>query len=128
MRVEHYDNAHQQGLFVAGAMLGEKGSYDPVPYFWTEQYDTMIQQIGVFDQSDNPVQRGDLDSGRFSVFYLRAGSVSGCVAVNNFQDLSSARRLIGAQVPVTAELLGDPGVDLREWSMHAAAALRDASA
>jgi 3-phenylpropionate/trans-cinnamate dioxygenase ferredoxin reductase subunit len=128
MRVEHYDNAHQQGLFVAGAMLGEKGSYDPVPYFWTEQYDTMVQQIGVFDPLDHAVQRGDLDSGRFSVFYLRGGSVSSCVAVNNFQDLSSARRLIGAQVPVTAELIGDPGVDLREWSMHAAATSRDASA
>jgi 3-phenylpropionate/trans-cinnamate dioxygenase ferredoxin reductase subunit len=128
MRVEHYDNAHQQGLFVAGAMLGEKGTYDPVPYFWTEQYDTMIQQIGVFDQSDQAVLRGDPGSGRFSVFYLGAGSVRSCVAVNNFQDLSSARRLIGAHVPVTADLVGNPGIDLREWSMHAAAAPPDASA
>jgi 3-phenylpropionate/trans-cinnamate dioxygenase ferredoxin reductase subunit len=128
MRVEHYDNAHQQGLFVAGAMLGEEGSYDPVPYFWTEQYEAMIQKIGLFDESDEAVQRGDSGSGRFSVFYLRAGEVRGCVAVNNFQDLSSARRLIGAQIPVTAELLGDPGVDLRDWSMRAAAASPNASA
>jgi 3-phenylpropionate/trans-cinnamate dioxygenase ferredoxin reductase subunit len=128
MRVEHYDNAHQQGLFVAGAMLGEKGSYDPVPYFWTEQYGSIIQQVGLFDQSDQTVQRGDPDGGRFSVFHLRAGSVRGCVAVNSFQDLSSARRVIAAQVSVTAELLGDPGVDLRDWSMRAAATSRDSSA
>jgi len=128
MRVEHYDNAHQQGLFVAGAMLGEKGSYEPVPYFWTEQYDSMIQQIGVFDPSDAAVQRGDPKSGRFSVFYLRQGSVRGCVAVNSFHDLSSARRLIGAEVAVSAELLGDPAVDLRDWSMQAAAAARNTTA
>ncbi|MGA8208394.1 MAG: FAD-dependent oxidoreductase [Candidatus Dormiibacterota bacterium] len=122
MRVEHYDNAHQQGLFVAGAMLDQPGTYDPLPYFWTEQYDTMVQQIGVLYHPDEVVQRGDANSGRFSLFYLRHGTLSGCVAVNNFSDLSAARRLIATRVPVSAELLGDLAVDLRDWSRGALAA------
>lgn len=122
LRVEHYDNAHQQGMFAAGAMLDEPDPYDPIPYFWTEQYETMVQQVGVIDPGDDMVQRGHPKSDKFSVFYLRQGSLSGCVAVNSYQDLSAARRLIGAQVPVSAELLGDPGVDLRDWSRQAAAA------
>lgn len=127
MRVEHYDNAHQQGLFVAGAMLDEPGVYDPLPYFWTEQYDTMVQQIGVFEDPDQTVVRGEPGSGRFSIFYVRQGSLSGCVAVNSFQDLSAARRLLGARVTVTAEILDDPSIDLRDWSRWAAAAAQDAS-
>jgi 3-phenylpropionate/trans-cinnamate dioxygenase ferredoxin reductase component len=122
MRVEHYDNAHQQGLFVAGAMIDQPGAYDPLPYFWTEQYDTMVQQIGVLYHPDEVVRRGEANTGRFSVFYLRHGTLSGCVAVNNFSDLSAARRLIAARVPVTAELLGDLAVDLRDWSRGAVAA------
>jgi 3-phenylpropionate/trans-cinnamate dioxygenase ferredoxin reductase component len=122
MRVEHYDNAHQQGLFVAGAMLDEPGAYDPLPYFWTEQYDTMVQQVGILDPADQTVRRGDPESGRFSVFYLRQGAMSGCVAVNSYQDLSAARRVIASRVPVTAELLSDPALDLRDWSRRAAEA------
>jgi len=122
LRVEHYDNAHQQGMFAAGAMLDEPDRYDPIPYFWTEQYETMVQQVGVIEPGHDMVQRGDPKSGQFSVFYLRRGSLSGCVAVNSYQDLLSGRRLIRAQVPVTAELLGDPRVDLRDWSRQAAAA------
>lgn len=127
LRVEHYDNAHQQGMFVAGAMLDDAGLYDPIPYFWTEQYEAMVQQVGLIAPGDQAVQRGDPESGRFSVFYLRNGWLTGCVAVNSYQDLSSGRRLIGAQVPVAAKLLGDPGVDLRDWSLRAAAATQDPS-
>jgi hypothetical protein len=107
-------------------MLDQPGTYDPLPYFWTEQFDTMVQQIGVFDYPDQTVMRGDPRSGRFSVFHFRQGSLSGCIAVNSFQDLAAARRLLGARVAVTAELLSDPSVDLREWSRSVAAAAQDA--
>ncbi|MGC1185070.1 MAG: FAD-dependent oxidoreductase, partial [Candidatus Dormiibacterota bacterium] len=67
LRVEHYDNAHQQGLFVAGAMLGDTVSYDPVPYFWTEQYETTVQQVGIVSAGEAPLVRGDPATGRFSL-------------------------------------------------------------
>jgi 3-phenylpropionate/trans-cinnamate dioxygenase ferredoxin reductase subunit len=119
LRVEHYDNAHLQGLYVAGAMLDEAGIYDPVPYFWTEQYDAMVQLVGVFEPGDQEVLRGEPGSGRFSVFYLRQGSISACVAVNRFQDLSAARRLIGSRIAVDEDTLSKSSLDLREWSHRA---------
>jgi 3-phenylpropionate/trans-cinnamate dioxygenase ferredoxin reductase subunit len=116
LRVEHYDNAHQQGIFVAGAMLGDVSVYDPVPYFWSEQYDTMVQQVGIVSSGEEPIVRGDPASGRFSLFQVRDGLLKSCVAVNRFPDLAAARRLIksGAQIP--RGRLGDPTVDLRAWS------------
>lgn len=128
LRVEHYDNAHQQGLFVAGAMLGETAPYDPIPYFWTEQYDAMIQQVGVPGGPGEVVVRGDPESGRFSVFYLAEGLLSSCVAVNRFPDLAAARRLIGARIGVTGELLRNPELDLRAWSQEAVESAGGASA
>ncbi|MGC2190734.1 MAG: FAD-dependent oxidoreductase [Candidatus Dormiibacterota bacterium] len=128
LRVEHYDNALQQGIFAAGAMLGEKAAYDPVPYFWTEQYEAMIQQVGVTGQSEEAVLRGDPSGGRFSVFYVEDGQLQGCVAVNRFPDLAAARRLITAGVGVTAELLRDPELDLRTWSQDALQSADDTGA
>ena len=119
LRVEHYDNAHQQGIFAAGAMLGDTDPYDPVPYFWTEQYGSMIQQVGVTGRQAEVVIRGDSQTGKFSVFYIEGGRISGCVAVNRFPDLAAARRLIAARVGVTAALLRDPDLDLRSWSQAA---------
>ncbi len=119
LRVEHYDNALQQGLFVAGAMLGDTDIYDPVPYFWTEQYHDMIQQVGLADGSAEAVLRGDAKTGKFSVFYVSDGRLSGCVAVNRFPDLAAARRVIRAGIGVTPELLRNPALDLRAWSLSA---------
>ncbi|HEY6537837.1 MAG TPA: oxidoreductase C-terminal domain-containing protein, partial [Candidatus Dormibacteraeota bacterium] len=118
LRVEHYDNAHQQGLYVAGSMLGEQDEYDPIPYFWTEQYQAMVQQVGVIDNATRPVLRGDPASGRFSVFHLRGDRLSGCTTVNRFPDLAAARRVITAGAPIPPGLLEDQGSDLREWSQN----------
>jgi 3-phenylpropionate/trans-cinnamate dioxygenase ferredoxin reductase subunit len=106
-------------------MLGDATIYDPVPYFWTEQYDAMVQMVGVFEPEDRAVLRGEPGSGRFSVFYLRQGSISACVAVNRFQDLSAARRLIESRIPVAEEMLSKASLDLRAWSIRAAEEVRD---
>jgi 3-phenylpropionate/trans-cinnamate dioxygenase ferredoxin reductase subunit len=122
LRLEHHDNALQQGTFVAGALLGEAGDYDPIPYFWSEQYDAIVQQVGLLGPAGATVLRGDPRSGSFSVFHLEGARLGGCVAVNRFPDLSAARRLIASGAPVPADVLRDPTIDLRDWSRGAAEA------
>ena len=49
MRVEHWTNASDQGVVAAQNLLAGPGSgepYAPVPYFWSDQYDTKIQLVG----------------------------------------------------------------------------------
>jgi len=49
MRVEHWANAIEQGTFAARALLGlaPETGFHSVPYFWSEQYGTRLQSVGV---------------------------------------------------------------------------------
>ncbi|MHB8324840.1 MAG: NAD(P)/FAD-dependent oxidoreductase [Candidatus Dormibacteria bacterium] len=113
LRLEHWDNAHRQGTHAGQSMLGRPEEYSPLPYFWSEQYDAMIQQVGLLDQAQQVVVRGTPGEGSFSTLHLRDGVVVACVAVNRFPDLASARRLITAQARVEPRLLADPLTDLK---------------
>jgi 3-phenylpropionate/trans-cinnamate dioxygenase ferredoxin reductase subunit len=45
IRVEHWANALHQGPVAAHAMLGHAVSYDRVPYFFSDQYDTRVHRL-----------------------------------------------------------------------------------
>jgi 3-phenylpropionate/trans-cinnamate dioxygenase ferredoxin reductase subunit len=47
LRLEAWRNAQDQGAFVAGSLLEEDGSYDSVPWFWSDQYDQTLQVAGL---------------------------------------------------------------------------------
>jgi 3-phenylpropionate/trans-cinnamate dioxygenase ferredoxin reductase subunit len=113
LRLEHWDNAVRQGQHAAKAMMGDPAPYEAIPYFWSEQYDVMLQQVGLPELASELVLRGQPGATRFSVFGLSHGLVVSCVAINQFRDLSAARRMIGSGQPVAASSLADPEVDLR---------------
>jgi len=114
LRLEHWDSAQRQGAHTAATMLGIPDARPALPYFWSEQYDAMIQQVGLVSPAQAVVVRGRPADNSFSVFHLEDGAVAACVAVNRFPDLAAARRLIPAGVPVDPDVLGDPGTDLRQ--------------
>jgi hypothetical protein len=66
------------------------------------------------------VLRRSADNGFWSAFFLREGHVLIVLAVNRYQDLSTARQLIARRVPVAAE---QPAV---EWQDLKALARRGA--
>lgn len=98
VRVEHWTNAVHQGRSVARSLLGLESphlSYDHIPYFWTDQYDTKIQLVGFTRGSEyDTVQRPGGDS--FAVTYERRGRLMGVLAVNWPQTLGIARRALAA--------------------------------
>ncbi|MFL6876805.1 NAD(P)/FAD-dependent oxidoreductase [Pseudomonas marginalis] len=51
IRLENWKNAEEQAEIAARSMLGENISYDPVPWFWSNQYDWTIQVAGLVEQS-----------------------------------------------------------------------------
>ncbi|HUY54768.1 MAG TPA: FAD-dependent oxidoreductase [Candidatus Nanopelagicaceae bacterium] len=114
LRLEHWDSAQRQGAHAAAAMLGTDEPYDPLPYFWSEQYEAMIQQVGLLAPDQQVVVREGMSDGSFAAFHMRQGSVVACVAVNRYSDLAAARRLIASGAPVEARALADPAVDLRQ--------------
>ena len=102
MRVEHWDNAVAQGRAAARTLLGAAEPYAPVPYFWSDQYDTKIQVVGVPRPDDAvTVVAGRTDERRFAAVYGRAGRVTAALAMNLPRALGRCRDLVrsGAAYP-----------------------------
>ncbi|HEU5042811.1 MAG TPA: FAD-dependent oxidoreductase [Nocardioidaceae bacterium] len=100
VRVEHWDNAIEQGRAAARSMLGEDVSYDRMPYFFTDQYDLGMEYVGHVgpDGYDEVVLRGD-PSGAFSAFWLGGGRVLAGMHVNDWDAIDPIRTIVGSSVP-----------------------------
>lgn len=112
VRVEHWQNAMQQGAAAARSMLGRLEAYDPVHWFWSDQYDVNLQYAGFAREWDQVVVRGKLEDPRFIAFYLNQGRIDAAVAVNRSKDLRRAMPLIKARSVVDPNQLADEDVDL----------------
>ena len=85
MRVEHWDNALDQGAAAARRLLaGDDGvPYAPVPWFWSDQYDRKIQLVGRPAPDDEVrVVVGSVEERRFVALYGRAGRLVGVLGMN----------------------------------------------
>ena len=113
MRVEHWQNAMQQGAAAARTMLGKRQPYAPVHWFWSDQYDVNLQYAGFHQTPDRLVVRGSLEARDFVAFYLNQGRIDAVVALNRGKDVRRVMPLIQARVAVDPGRLGDEGADLR---------------
>ncbi|WP_381791083.1 NAD(P)/FAD-dependent oxidoreductase [Streptomyces niveus] len=85
LRLENRTNASEQAMTVAANILGADRAYTPVPYFWTDQYDTKIQVHGVVPagaDAEMTVVDGDPATGRFVARYRSAATVTGVLGWN----------------------------------------------
>ncbi|WP_136656520.1 FAD-dependent oxidoreductase [Nitratireductor sp. XY-223] len=92
IRLESVQNAIDQGKHAAGAMLGSAEVYDPVPWFWSDQYEIKLQIAGLSQGYDRTEVEGDETEDAFAVRYF-AGDRLLCVdAVNMPRAHMMARR------------------------------------
>ncbi|MHB8395170.1 MAG: oxidoreductase C-terminal domain-containing protein [Candidatus Dormibacteria bacterium] len=94
-------------------MLGSPALYQPLPYFWSEQYDSTLQRVGIPGPHQTQVNRGDPLSSSFSIVYLNGPVVTAWLAVNRVSELTAARRLIGQRTEVDPQALARPATDLQ---------------
>ncbi len=98
MRVEHWSNAVEQGAAAAKRLLTSAEAaqpFTPVPYFWSDQYDSKIQFLGRAAPDDAvAVVDGSLEEGRFVALFGRAGRLVGALAFSRPRQLMAYRRLI----------------------------------
>lgn len=93
LRVEHWDNAVEQGRHAARRLLDPAtGPYAPVPFFWSDQYDRKLQMVGL----PGPEVRilGDPDERRFVALYGEGGVLVGAFGMNRPRQVMRARALI----------------------------------
>jgi 3-phenylpropionate/trans-cinnamate dioxygenase ferredoxin reductase component len=95
MRVEHWENAQDQGAHAARRLLGRVEPYVPVPWFWSDQYDRKIQLAGRSGADDEVrVVDGSIEERRFVALYGRAGKVVGVLGMNRPRPVMEYRQLI----------------------------------
>ncbi|WP_309141396.1 NAD(P)/FAD-dependent oxidoreductase [Streptomyces composti] len=116
--VHHWDNALQGPRTVAanilGAATGEPSAvYDPVPYFWSEQFGRFVQYAGHHEDADRTVWRGDPNGPAWTVCWLRESRLVALLAVGRPRDLTQGRRLIEAGARLDPELVADPARPLK---------------
>jgi 3-phenylpropionate/trans-cinnamate dioxygenase ferredoxin reductase component len=115
IRTEHWANALKQPAVAVAGMLGNPGSYDELPYFFTDQYDLGMEYVGYAPDYDSVVFRGDVGKREFTVFWLDAERrVLAGMNVNVWEGLDDIKDLIRARKPVDGERLANPGVALGE--------------
>ncbi|MEU0723324.1 FAD-dependent oxidoreductase [Streptomyces sp. NPDC006140] len=116
--VHHWDNALQGPRTVAvniiGRTTGETPAvYDPVPYFWSEQFGRFVQYAGHHAAADTLLWRGDPSGPAWTVCWLRGDRLVALLAVGRPRDLAQGRRLIEAGTPMNPALLQDPARPLK---------------
>ena len=115
IRLESVQNATDQSRVAAGAACGKEVSYNAVPWFWSEQYDLMLQIAGLSQGYDEIITRGDPGNGRsFAAFYLREGRVIAVDAVNKPQEFMFSKKLIPLRKTVDKKRLADAGTPIKE--------------
>ncbi|WP_178970323.1 oxidoreductase C-terminal domain-containing protein, partial [Streptomyces acidiscabies] len=116
--IHHWDNALQGPRTVASNILASATgappvAYDPVPYFWSEQFGRFVQYAGHHAGADTMIWRGEPSGPAWSVCWLREGRLVALLAVGRPRDLAQGRRLIGAGAVMDAGVLGDAGLPLK---------------
>lgn len=113
VRLEHWDNALRQGEAAALAMLGGTTLYQPLPYFWSDQYDWRVQVAGYAVTWDRVVLRGQPAEGSFVAGYLADGRLRMAVAVNRVREFLALKKLVAAGAALPPTVLADDATDLR---------------
>ncbi|WP_326740573.1 NAD(P)/FAD-dependent oxidoreductase [Streptomyces sp. NBC_01022] len=122
--VHHWDNALQGPRTVAAAVTaaapegdGQPPVYDPVPYFWSEQFGRFVQYAGHHTGADTLVWRGDPAGPAWTVCWLRAGALVAVLAVGRPRDLAQGRKLVESGAELDQERVADPSVPLKSATL-----------
>ncbi len=112
LRLESVQNAIDMAECVASNMLGAGETYDPKPWFWSDQYDVKLQIAGLNTGYDKVVVRHG-DKGAISHWYYLGDQLLAVDAMNDPRGYMVGKRLIDAGKTADPAKVADPEVDLK---------------
>ncbi|MCK9922593.1 FAD-dependent oxidoreductase [Frankia sp. AgPm24] len=142
LRVEHWDCAQHSPSVAAATLLRAPGPgaaaadsstdapatdaavYDPVPYFWSEQFGRMVQYAGLADSDHELIYRGDPSEpeppagtrppGWSAGWFTADGTLRALVSIGRPMDVAPVRRLLVAGGTVDRKGFADLSVTMKE--------------
>jgi NADPH-dependent 2,4-dienoyl-CoA reductase/sulfur reductase-like enzyme len=114
VRVEHWANALNGGPAAARSMLGQPVVYDPVPYFYSDQYDLGMECAGLPTPGsyDKVAYRGDRAGLEFIAFWLQGNKVIAGMNVNVWDVNDDIQSLIRSAREIDPARLTNPDIPL----------------
>ncbi len=116
-RVESWRSAHDQAVTVAASMTGGQEPHVAVPWFWSDQYDQMLQTAGLPTTAVSEVVREREDG---SLIHFGLDAQGRLVAATSLgrgpvvaKDIRVAESLIATGATPDPTALADPGTPLR---------------
>jgi len=104
-RVEHWDNALNQGKYAGRNMAGARESYTYMPYFFSDLFEFGYEAVGEVDAQLETVLDWQKENDTGVIYYLKEGKVRGAMMCNVWDRVEAARELIRKDVRVSKERL-----------------------
>ena len=105
MRVEHWDNAINQGKYAGRNMAGAAAPYDYMPFFFSDLFDFGYEAVGEVDSSLETYADWQEKFRTGVIYYLADGEVRGVMLCNVWEKVDAARALIRKREKRTRESL-----------------------
>jgi len=103
MRIEHWDNALNQGKWAGRNMAGAGEPYTYQPYFFSDLFEFGYEATGEVDARLETFADWQKENYTGVVYYLRDGKVRGVMMCNVWDKIDAARELIRRGESVTPE-------------------------
>jgi NADPH-dependent 2,4-dienoyl-CoA reductase/sulfur reductase-like enzyme len=81
-RVEHWDNAVEQGRVAMRNIMGKLQPFVHVPYFFSDVFDLSYEFWGDADRHDQVVYRGNMNQKQLSVWWLKKQTLCAALLLN----------------------------------------------
>ena len=98
LRLEHWDNAVQQGKHAGLNMAGENQPFDHVPYFYSDLFDLDLQAWGDMYDWNRTVVRG-AHKNNLTYFYLKDDRLKAVLVVDPTKEQAAAAEQLAAAMP-----------------------------
>jgi NADPH-dependent 2,4-dienoyl-CoA reductase/sulfur reductase-like enzyme len=103
MRLEHWDNAIQQGRHAGRCMAGAREPFAAMPYFFSDLFDFGFEAVGEVDSRLDITSDWTRENHTGVLYYLKNKKVRGVMLCNVWDKVDAARALIREQKSTVPE-------------------------
>jgi 3-phenylpropionate/trans-cinnamate dioxygenase ferredoxin reductase component len=111
-RLESVQNANEQADVVAARINQLEAKYQPVPWFWSDQYHLKLQISGLGRDYNHVYSRVDAEKGSASFWYFADNTLKAVDAINDPRAFMFSKKFLGKTLKDPAQLM-DLNVELK---------------